>query len=262
MKELIRNYFIIFKNSWHNPTFTAGALLFLVSNYTFQTLLSKKTRLVSLTSKFTDKIFIRTHSSDLKVFIQHFIYQELKEKQLKTSSDPKLILDAGANTGFTALVLHQLFPSAHIIAVELEENNFQLLAKNCQRVIQNKEMTVLQGAFYPHQMPLFIEKMNQEWSYFVSSDPNHTQQKAVEVYTYQDIIAVLNKKPDFIKMDIEGSELVFFNNDDWCENVLKNTILAVELHTFEAYSQYFYQLRKNNIMKAEQMGEYWLTKPN
>jgi hypothetical protein len=72
-------------------------------------------------------ISMRAGTSDLWVFDQIFLY---KEMEADFGQDVAFIIDAGANIGLTSVYLANRFPSARILALEVDQQNFELLAAN------------------------------------------------------------------------------------------------------------------------------------
>ena len=64
--------------------------------------------------------------------VDPFIYRQvLVDREYAAATDaPGLIIDGGAHIGLTSLFFAQLFPSAQIIAVEPQKDNFALLSAN------------------------------------------------------------------------------------------------------------------------------------
>src|SRR5258706_4287375 len=63
-------------------------------------------------------------SSDLEVFDQIYIFEEYS--CLRNLKEPSLVLDLGANVGFSAAYFLNIFPKAHIVAVEPDERNLAI----------------------------------------------------------------------------------------------------------------------------------------
>ncbi len=65
--------------------------------------------------------------------------------------------------------------------------------------------------------------------------------------------------PDLIKMDIEGSEGPFLQNENWSRQVFPNCHLMVELHSPIAREAHARQRELWNDGRYEEVGEYHLT---
>ena len=70
----------------------------------------------------------RGGSSDIDVF-KH-IYTLREYECLDNITNPGLIIDCGANAGFSTSYFLNRFPKAHVIAVEPDPGNFKLLERN------------------------------------------------------------------------------------------------------------------------------------
>ena len=146
--------------------------------------------------------------------------------------DPKVIVDAGANIGLSAIFFANKFPEATIYALEPEESNFQLLKINT--------------APYPHIKPLKAALWNENkqinladsWGGhcgFVTFNEGSQQEKPpqqqnlVEAMTLDALMDKTGTKAvDIFKVDIEGAEKeVFENCSKWIGRV---RIVMVELH--------------------------------
>lgn len=84
-------------------------------------------------------VAIRRASSDISVFETVFIERELGSH---LPENPKLIIDGGANVGFSSLFYGHRFPQAKIMAVEPSDSNTKMLRKNCSTLTN---VTVIQG---------------------------------------------------------------------------------------------------------------------
>src|SRR5688572_6251246 len=74
-------------------------------------------------------VYFRQNTSDVHTFREIFLRKEYSIK-LPLNFSPTLIIDAGANIGFTSLFFLKQFLSAKIISLEPDQNNFELLKKN------------------------------------------------------------------------------------------------------------------------------------
>src|SRR5690349_948593 len=72
---------------------------------------------------------IRKHSSDFKVFRSVAVFGQYNVPRI-TSNNVKTIVDLGSNIGFSVMHFKSKFPDAHVIAVEPEKTNYDMLVKN------------------------------------------------------------------------------------------------------------------------------------
>jgi len=121
-------------------------------------------------------------------------------------SDPKLILDIGANVGLFSCLFTEVFPNAVIHAFEPIPDNFSVLSSN----IRNNNLKVT-----THQLALWHEETRLELGWPVQTR-NDTQNSGLYSAFYNEttipVSAIpldkiqLEFSPDIVKIDVEGSE--------------------------------------------------------
>ena len=171
-----------------------------------------------------DPIALRGRSTDILCFDKIFINREY---QIPFDTKPKLIIDAGANTGFSALYFALRYPDAIIIAVEPEIRNFQLLQMNCAQFSRIKP---LHGALWSitGSVPLTDSVDGEAWAFTIGrSDKSIVD--VVRAYSVPELLEISGfKQIDILKLDIEGSERELFSkNTTWLNYT---SIIAIELH--------------------------------
>jgi FkbM family methyltransferase len=77
-------------------------------------------------------VVVRMGETDPEVFAQIFVRNEYKHPMLPEKA--RVILDAGANVGYSVLFFRRLYPAARIIAVEPDPTNFAMLRENCEHL--------------------------------------------------------------------------------------------------------------------------------
>jgi FkbM family methyltransferase len=179
----------------------------------------------SVTIKGT-QVTVRTNTPDLSVAISSLYNEEYGHLRL---SDPKIIVDAGANIGTSSIYLARRFPNAKIFAVEPEQGNFQLLRKNLEGY---PNVIAVQAAFWGADGTRKIQnRFTGHWGYTVADTTNKTGETGQEVVCVT-IDSFMNKHGiesiDLLKKDIEGGEKdVLANPQGWIDSVHSMT---VELH--------------------------------
>ncbi|MGJ4892997.1 FkbM family methyltransferase [Bradyrhizobium sp. HKCCYLRH3099] len=84
---------------------------------------------LKLTSKCSSHpLFARRGTSDLWVFNQIFVQREYR--CLDNLTNPSLIVDLGANVGYSSAYFLSHFPKSYVIAVEPDPANFEILRRN------------------------------------------------------------------------------------------------------------------------------------
>src|SRR5687767_864934 len=81
--------------------------------------------------------FLRSNTTDPGIFGQVFI---ARQYEIPYSFEPKTIIDAGANTGLSALYFADRFPNANIIALEPDKDNFEIALQNTKNNSRIKMM--------------------------------------------------------------------------------------------------------------------------
>ena len=174
-------------------------------------------------------IDFRYNSSDIPVFYQIFLQNEYDV--INVDTPPKLIIDLGANVDYSTAYFLSKYPSAHVIAVEPDNRNFEILRKNLQPY--KNRVTKICSAVWSHksQLKLIAGKIGdqREWATKVKECAANESADLEAV----DIFSLLEQsgfdKIDILKIDIEGAESVVFseNYKDWLDRV---RIIVIELH--------------------------------
>ncbi len=174
-------------------------------------------------------LFCRCDSSDRDVFRSVFEWQEYAS--LNDLSDVRLIIDCGANVGYTAAYFLTRFPLARVIAIEPDRDNFVVLAENLKPY--GDRVTLLQTGVWSHSTGLTLCQGefgdDGEWVTQVreSLPEERPDVRAVDIGT------LLREsgcdKIDILKLDIERSEMEVFarNYEEWLS---KTRSMAVELN--------------------------------
>ena len=170
-------------------------------------------------------LIMREGTSDISVFYQVFVDENYNYKYKK---EPKIILDIGANVGYTSIYYTKRFPNAKIYCLESDLDNYNILLKNVEKY---KNIIPCNGALYSHDTILNIYDPNLgAWGLQVSETTNNTN-KTVQAYSFKSLLKIWNlenKKIDILKIDIEGSEKELFENDtEFLDNV---DLMIIETH--------------------------------
>jgi FkbM family methyltransferase len=169
-------------------------------------------------------IQLRTDTSDLSVFRQLLI-DRCYDFQRELS--PDLIIDCGANIGLFSVLAANRFPGAHIVAIEPEESNFELLKRNTSPYTN---IECLHAGIWSRKCRLRIKDRNVgSWAYQVEESAEETA-SSFESVTIGDLLRRSGFETiDLLKIDIEGAELEVFNNSygDW---IGAFKLMIVEVH--------------------------------
>jgi len=171
------------------------------------------------------KVLVRTSSSDIWTYEKIFISREYDLPGVDTN--PRVIIDVGANVGYASVFFAERYPEARIIAIEPEEENFSLLQRN---TAPYRNVTSLRAALWPHPAAVSIDNPNDaSWAFRIRERPLPTGDAVrgismMELLDEYDIADI-----DLLKIDIEGAEKEVFQAG--CESWLERTrVLVAELH--------------------------------
>lgn len=169
-------------------------------------------------------VMMRTGTSDRRVF-QHIF--------LKGGYDtpypgrPRLIIDAGANNGYSAVRFASLYPEADIVAVEPDRANIAALERN---IATYPRVRVVRAAVWPRDVPLTIENpTDRSWSFRVrparDGEPSFPAVSIVSLLRDSGHTAI-----DILKLDVEGAERELFEDPDCDLWLARTNMLFVETH--------------------------------
>jgi FkbM family methyltransferase len=139
-----------------------------------------------------------------------------------------LIVDAGANIGASPIYFIANLPSALVVAIEPDLDNFKLLSKN----VEGLNVEALHSAVGSTAgRARVLDPGRGEWAYRTEPiDSSEDVANAVPRVTINDIYAShrAGHFPFIVKVDIEGAERELFSaNTEW---VAQTPVLIVELH--------------------------------
>ncbi len=196
-------------------------------------------------------VYCRNGTSDFAVLRQVI---GKKECAFPLKDIPQSIVDIGANVGYASILFSNLWPSAKIVAVEPENENFDLLVKNTQKY---SNITCMNTALWSRKCNLKISNPNAAAFSFQFTEANTNDSPTIISITIDELKKFfLSKHIDLLKIDIEGGEYEFFKNTEssWDEGI---SMIAVELHERYAEGVTNLVLKKMNNRKVTVCGEYF-----
>jgi len=178
---------------------------------------------------------VRPRDSDLFVLGQIFGWKEyqLEPARLKFLRDTAarwiaegatpLIVDAGANVGYSSLYFADLFPGARVVAVEPDPSTFDILQRH---VASTPAIEAVHAALWSHERGLQLQKSEVgSWGNAVS-EGSGTPSRRLDTL----VAGVPNARPLIVKLDIEGAEREVVES---CPDVFARTkCIMVEPHDF------------------------------
>jgi len=200
-------------------------------------------------------------SSDVFVFRQIFEKMEYMPlvKLIKKNNDfnaIKLIVDAGANVGYTGVFLKLFFSDAYLVAIEPDQSNAEQINLNfiANNIIDTE--IVLAGV-WSHDCFLELKKdksKGQEWGFYVKESAVPTSLRAIDILNLPQLRN--SGLIDILKIDIEGSETKLFEDKEKARKLLSITkYLAIEIHDDIADRQYIQQVLGDNNFSWFEEGE-------
>ena len=162
---------------------------------------------------------------DAPTFLSNFypiFHQQIYGFHAKT--ERPYILDCGANIGLSVVYFKQLYPESTVIAFEADKSIFEVLRNNVQSLGYN-DVKVVNRAVWNGETELNFTSDGGDGGRLSVSNDHPTQ--VVKTVRLRDR---LDRKIDFLKLDIEGAETAVLQD---CADQLRNVeSLFVEYHSF------------------------------
>jgi FkbM family methyltransferase len=183
-------------------------------------------------------------SSDVPVFDQIFIRQEYS--CLRDLQEPLLVLDLGANVGFSAAYFLSIFPKARVVAVEPDERNLAMCKANLAPY--GDRVLLLHGAVWSRAASLRLLKGAfgdaRDWATQVGECVE--EEATTERVQAWDVGSLIDMSGagvvDLLKVDIERAELSVFGEGagSWLRRVRN---VCIELHGKDCEEVFFTALK-------------------
>ena len=151
-------------------------------------------------------ITIRFNSSDLSCFNQIFVY---KDYALDAVFKPRLIIDGGANVGYSSIFFSIMYPRAKIIAIEPDKGNYRVLKKNIKRF---KNIIPVNAGLWHEEANLDTTNPYGCTMGFVTEKSLNNTKNTIKGVTINSLLKE-GEKIDVLKLDIEGSERELFSSN-------------------------------------------------
>ena len=169
-------------------------------------------------------------SSDMSVFHQVFVLEEYS--CLRNLENVSLVLDLGANVGFSSAYFLNCFENSRVVAVEPDDRNVALCRINLEPY--RDRVLLLHGAAWNECKQLRLSKGSfgdrREWATQVLDVTDGTERGDVQAWDVNHLIAIAGSTTvDLLKIDIERAELAVFGDTarTWLPRVRN---ISIELH--------------------------------
>ena len=201
------------------------------------------------------------NSSDILVFEQIFNFQEyaivssfVKLNQIAIKE--KIIIDAGANVGYTSVYFVNYFESSKIFAIEPSSENAKVYQENLAILNNYKNIHLYQKAL-SHKKNISYSlgkdfRDCKDWSFTTISD----LKGAIEGITIEELIE--EHKLEYIsllKLDIEGAERFIFSSECNLDFLKITEVLSIEIHDEFNIRETIYRILKENNFLLIESGE-------
>jgi len=200
-------------------------------------------------------IYLRQGTSDVDNFMQIFGRDEYNFLSIY----PRSIIDLGGYIGLASIYLARKFPEARITLVEPDPDNYSMALLNCRAYPQ---IHCLQAGVWSKKCELEISaKVGGDWGTMVRERPikSNSMHSSIPALTVADIMNLSDfSRVDFVKIDIEGSELELFVSDSFESWIDKCNVISCELHDrmVAGCSSAFYAAFKGRPFVHGKSGEY------
>jgi FkbM family methyltransferase len=176
---------------------------------------------------FDRPLYARLGSSDFLVIDELFIRREYDFLFTQDLGPIRLVVDLGANCGYSALLWLTHFPAARIIAVEPDAGNIAVLRRNLAAF--EGRATVVEACVAGRSRDVYLNRDGQEWEYAMSDAPGGRGPPVPALTLPQILDRCRADGPiDLLKCDIEGAEReLFAAAGPWLSRVRN---LLVEVH--------------------------------
>lgn len=166
-------------------------------------------------------LLCRPRDSDPYSLRQIFVDREL---DVALARQPRVIVDAGANVGYTTALLATRYPEARVVAIEPDGENCRLLRANCAGL---RNVEIIQGALWMRDEPVrIVTRAVRSWSFRVEAGAGAESVRGISPATL--LRELGTERIGLFKIDIEGAEAeVFADAVAWIERA---DALIIETH--------------------------------
>lgn len=205
---------------------------------------------------------VRTGTSDINVLRQIFVKREYG--CLDDMIDVRLIIDCGANVGYSSAYFLSQHPSCQVVGIEPDAGNFAVLQRNL--AAYGGRAKVLNAGVWSHTVQLAISqdryRDGREWSKQVRVCGRDETGDIDGVDVGSILAASGHERISLLKMDVEGAEAVVFSENcgSWLDKV---DVIAIELHDdsiFGNASEVFFAAISGHGFQVSRSGELTICK--
>jgi len=172
-------------------------------------------------------LLARAGSTDLHVFEQVFVEREYAG--LDDLTEVELVIDCGANVGYSSAWFLSRWPASRVLALEPDAQNFQALRENLGPY--GDRAALLHGGLWSHPCTLAMDDTGYRGGGAWARQVREARPGEDGVPAW-DVPALLEHagagRASVLKIDVEGAEAVVFSGDcGWLDRI---DTLVIELH--------------------------------
>jgi len=201
-----------------------------------------------------ERILIRRPPAhDLSVAHEVFVQQIYRPRLPKARDEVRLIVDVGANVGYSVVYFARLFPHAKITAIEPNLTNVQMLTRNIELNGLQDIVSVREVAAGTSDGTIFL--VDQGATSFTTADADCGGVKVLVADIFKQLAG---KRLDVLKIDCEGAEYPIIMDDRFA--ALQASILLLEWHATEAHPMANREIHDRLCAlewKVEEGAQYW-----
>lgn len=155
-----------------------------------------------------------------------FMFEEIFKKEIykfNSTHQTPYIIDAGANIGLSTIYFKHIYPNSEIVCFEPDKRIHNILCNNINS-FKFENVKIFCNALWNDEVVLNFNSEGADAGRISDFDKNQNMVSAIKLRSF------LNKKVDFLKIDIEGAEIIVLED---CKDLLINVErLFVEYHSF------------------------------
>ena len=170
-------------------------------------------------------LLCRPNTSDHGVLWDTF-YQKYHIPPCNLREDA-IIVDLGANVGYTMVHLAHLYPKAHVYGVEMDIENFRIAKQNIAPFMDR--CSIIHSAVWSENGEISYGGVETNAFSIVNNTKNENKKNRIQAKTLDTIFKEFGlSRVDYLKMDIEGAEkFVLQHPENWIKNVKS---MKIEIH--------------------------------
>jgi FkbM family methyltransferase len=204
--------------------------------------LKKHERMQLNSKRLNHPVMVRPRTSDFRVFQQIFVEREYRCLD-EIEGQIRLIIDLGANVGYSSAYFLSRFPNCRALSVEPESNNYETLKTNV--AAYGSRCQPIKAAVWWREENLRLRDAppGEEWGFSVEpSDRREIPVVTVPMLAKSERIGIL-------KIDIEGAERELFSHEtDWLD---QTDNIVIELHGEECRDIFFGAMKPHHFHISE-----------